>query len=327
MMLEKIEKFKSLIEKSNKILLINHIKMDPDAFWSLGALYFILKSLNKNVKATNDEQTPNDFDFLWANEIIEKDLNIKKFNPDLIISLDAASESQLWKTYLENKEIFNNKDFVVLDHHITNKWFWSLNIIDSKSSSTCELLYYILEKIWYDKYLTNKEATLLTAWIHTDTNVFYNKNTTSYTLNVAAKLMELGADFRAPMYNFFQKSSFEKIKLIWLSFDNIKKTEDNKIIWTILKKEDFKKTNTTINDVSGIINRLINIEWCEIAFILIEDNNTVKASFRSKEYDVSELCSSFKDWWWHKLAAWIRSQDNIINVEKQILEKIKKEKL
>jgi nanoRNase/pAp phosphatase (c-di-AMP/oligoRNAs hydrolase) len=31
-MKEKIKKFEKLIEKSNKILLINHIRMDPDSF-------------------------------------------------------------------------------------------------------------------------------------------------------------------------------------------------------------------------------------------------------------------------------------------------------
>ncbi len=320
---EKIQKFKSLIEKSNKILLINHIKMDPDAFWSLWALYYILKFLGKEIKATNDENTPSEFSFLWANEIIEKDLDLNSFDPDLIISLDAASESQLWEKYNKYKKLFKNKDFVVLDHHVTNKGFGSLNIIDPKSSSTCELLYYILEKIWYDKYLTKKEATLLTAWIHTDTNVFYNQNTTSYTLKVAAKLMELGADFRAPMYNFFQKSSYEKIKLIWVAFDKIKRSKNKKIIWTKLTKKDFENTNTSINDVSWIINRLINIDWCEIAFILSEDNNNVKASFRSKEYDVWSLAASFKNWWWHKLAAWFKTSDDINKTEKEILEKIK----
>lgn len=321
-MIEKIKEFKLLIEKSNKILLINHIKMDPDAFWSLAALYYILQSTNKEVRATNDENAPDEFGFLWANDIMDKDLDIKKYNPDLIISLDAASSSQLWKKYIDNKEIFDKKDFVVIDHHMTNKWFGSLNIINVESSSTCELLYYILEKIDYKKYINKKEATLLTAGIHTDTNIFYNQNTTSYTLEVAANLMEIWADFRAPMYNFFQKSSYNKIKLVWLAFENMKKTDNQKIIWTKITKKDFEDTDTTINDISWIINRLINIEWCEIAFILAEDNDTVKVSFRSKEYDVWTLSASFENWWWHKLAAWFRSNSNIEDVEKSIFQKL-----
>lgn len=94
-MQEKITKLKKLIENSNRILLINHIRMDPDAFGSLTAFYYILKKLNKNVKAINDENKPESFVFLDKNQIFEPNLDLKEFNPDLIISFDAASIGQL----------------------------------------------------------------------------------------------------------------------------------------------------------------------------------------------------------------------------------------
>lgn len=322
-MLEKINKFKNLIENSKNILLINHIRMDPDAFWSLWAFYLIMKKYWKNVRAINDENMPESFNFLWADNIIEKNLDIKSYNPDLIISFDAASIWQLWETYKNNKEIFDKNDFVVIDHHMTNEGFWNLNIIDSKMSSTCELLFYILEKIDLVKYIEKKEATLLTAWIHTDTNIFYNSNTNSSTLITAAKLMDLWADFRAPMYNFFQKSSYEKLKLTWLIFQSLKRSNNWKIIWVKITKDFFEKTNSSDEDVSWVINRMINVDWCEVAFILYETWDLVKASFRSKEYSVWDLCASFPNWWWHKLAAWFRSEKDINTVEKEIIDKIK----
>jgi hypothetical protein len=44
-----------------------------------------------NVAAINDENNPKDFSFLGMDHIINPELNISEFNPDLIISLDAAS--------------------------------------------------------------------------------------------------------------------------------------------------------------------------------------------------------------------------------------------
>lgn len=324
-MLEKIMKFKDLIDKSDKLLLINHIKMDPDAFWSLATFYHIMEKIWKEVKAVNDMNPPEDFDFLKSSEIIDINLDIKEYNPDLIISFDAASLWQLWETYIKNEEIFSSKDFVVIDHHMTNPGFWSLNLIDIKRSSTCELLFHILETIDFSKYITDLDATLLTSWIHTDTNVFYNQNTSSETLRIAAKLMDLWADFRAPMFNFFQKASFNKTQLAWEIYANLNKTDDWKVIWWKVTDETFKKTWTWVLDTDWIINRIINIEWCEVAFILFQLWENSKASFRSKEYSVWDLCASFPLWGWHKLAAWLRSEKNVDILEKEILDKLKKD--
>lgn len=325
-MKKEIEKFERLIKKADKILLINHIRMDPDAFWSLASFYYILEKIGKNVKAVNDMLPPSNFDFLESSEIIETDLDIKIFNPDLIISFDAANLWQLGETYTKNEQIFKEKDFVVIDHHMTNHWFWSINIVNDKYSSTCELTFHIIEKIWFTKYITPKIATLLTSWIHTDTNIFYNQNTTSSTLVTAAKLMDLWADFRAPMYNFFQKATYNKTKLVWIVFEKLQKSDDSKIVWAGITKKDFEKTWTWDEDTSGIINRLINIEWCEVAFLMHELWDEVKISFRSKEFSVWDFCASF--WWgWHKLAAWFRTDKKLKVIEKEILEKLKKENI
>lgn len=322
-MKKEIKKFLELINSSDKILLVNHIRMDPDSFWSLWALYYVLKEIWKEVKATNDEKIPEDFSFLRGDKIIEPKLNLKKFNPDLIISLDAASISQLWLTYEENKEIFEKTNLVVIDHHLSNIWFWKINLIDSKSSSTCELLYEILDSIKFKKYITPKIASFLITWIITDTNIFYNTNTSPKTLKIAAKLLELWADIRSPIKEFYRKKTFNKTKLWWEVLKNINKSNDWKIIWATIKKEIFKKTNTTDNDTSWLINEfLANMEWSEVSFLLYElENKKVKASFRSNWFDVSKLCTEF--WgWWHKQAWWFMSDKKIEIVEKEILDKL-----
>ncbi len=323
-MKEKILQLWELLKKSKKILLINHIRMDPDAFWSLAWFYNILKNIwDYEVKATNDEKTPDDFNFLWNNNIIDENLDIKRYNPDLIISFDAASLDQLWNKYLENKEIFEMKKFVVIDHHITNPWFWKLNIIDINSSSSCELTFEIIETLKLEKYIDKNIATLLTTWILTDTNMYYNVNTTAKTLETGAKLLKYWADFRNPMFNFFKKKEFNKSKLWWEVLKDIKKTPDWKIVWWIITNEIFEKTSTTEKDTSWLINEFLsNIEWCEISFLLYPlSKTTIKASFRSSWYDVASLCLNFW-WWWHKQAAGFNSNKSLDEIEKIILEKL-----
>jgi nanoRNase/pAp phosphatase (c-di-AMP/oligoRNAs hydrolase) len=185
-------------------------------------------------------------------------------------------------------------------------------------------LFYILKELWLEKYIEKQEATLLIAWILTDTNVFYNTNTSSKTLLTCSKLLELWADLRNSIYTFFYAQNFNKLKLKAIIFENIQKSEDWKIVWSKITKSDFEKTQTAENDTSWIISELINIEWCEIAFIIYPFFEKNKVSFRSKNFDVWTFSANF-EWWWHTLAAWFSSEKSIEELEKEVLEKLSKE--
>ena len=323
-----IKKLWELIKKSNKILLINHIRMDMDAFWSLSAVYDILKQLWKNVKAINDETPLENYSFTWYNQIIEPNLNINNFNPELIISFDAASLDQLWNSYKDNINIFNNTEFVVIDHHKTNPWFGKINIINPNYSSTCELTYDILKDLKLLKYITPKIATSLISWIYTDTNIFYNSNTTANTYFVTWKFIELWADFRKPYYEFYKKKTFSQSKLWWEVLANEMKISNNwKVIWATIPKSLFQKVWANDRQLTWLISEFFaNIEWVEVCFISHEiEWNLIKTSFRSTpNYDISKIAEYFW-WWWHKQAAWFSTTKTLQEIEKEILEKIKKE--
>jgi len=59
-----IKKLSEALTSSQKILLINHIRMDGDAWGSLASLGLILKKIGKEVKCVNDCAVPPSFAFL-----------------------------------------------------------------------------------------------------------------------------------------------------------------------------------------------------------------------------------------------------------------------
>jgi len=269
------------IKSSENILLINHIRMDPDAFWSLTAFYQILKKLDKNIVVLNDETPPDNFKFIFKEKIFETNLQESPFLPsrgthvkgstfseewrkreglfDLIISFDAASLDQLGNSYINNKEIFDSTDFFVIDHHKTNPNFWKYNIIKTDYSSTCEITYEIIEELGYIDYMDEKIATCLFSWIITDTNIFYNQNTTPNTHRVAGELMDHWANFRAPIFEFYQKKKFKQTKLWWEILSRIKQVKTKKKTFTywIVDKSIVEKTNTNDNDIVGLTNEFV----------------------------------------------------------------------
>ncbi|MCD5380562.1 bifunctional oligoribonuclease/PAP phosphatase NrnA [Candidatus Gracilibacteria bacterium] len=310
------------IDGAQNILLINHIRMDPDAFGSLSGFYQILKKLGKNVLAINDEQTPDNFGFLGQNHIIDSSADIKTFNPELIISFDAASIDQLGKSYTSNKSIFDSTDFFVIDHHLSNPAFGQYNIIKTDYSSTCEIVYEIIEELNFIQYMDKSIATCIFTGMITDTNIFYNQNTTPNTHRVAAGLMNHGADFRAPIFEFYKKKSFSQSKLWGEILRELQQVEinGNLITYALVKPEHFDNTGTTDEDISGLINEFLsNMENSDVCFLLYPlKDGLIKASFRSKEMDVSKICQSYGGGG-HKLAAGCSVKMEIGDFEKAIL--------
>jgi len=97
--------------------------MDGDAWGSLAGLALLLKKLNKEVQAINDCEVPPALSFLGNTELVDPDLDLQKYSPDIIISLDASDTERLGKSYEKWKDIFQKTPLIVIDHHISNPRF------------------------------------------------------------------------------------------------------------------------------------------------------------------------------------------------------------
>lgn len=214
--------------------------MDGDAWGSLAALALILKNMGKEVRAINDCHVPPSLSFLGNTELIEPELNVRDFAPDIIISLDASDTLRLGQSYIVWKDIFDTTPLIVIDHHISNPAFGSVNIIDADATSTCELLYEILENLHLLQYITPEIATFLYLGLQTDTNMYFNSDVTSHTLEVGAKLLAHGADFRRVISEMFQKKSFIQLKLWEILLRNLKQDCDGRLSYSVLTRDDIR---------------------------------------------------------------------------------------
>ncbi|NDK09797.1 bifunctional oligoribonuclease/PAP phosphatase NrnA [Candidatus Gracilibacteria bacterium] len=300
-MQNEIQKLGELIHNSHKILLINHIRMDGDAWGSLGGLALILKSLGKEVVGINDCPVPPFLDFLGNTEIVQAELDVEAYNPDLIISLDAADEDRLGNIYKKYKKYFQTKTLVVIDHHISNPAFGNLNIIDTKASSVCEMMVQIIVELGLESHVSPEVATFFYTGLQTDTNMYFTNNTRKETLLAGAKLIELGADFRLPIEKCFKSRSIIEIELWKIALRNLKQNDAQTFSYSSISVDDLRSiTGINKEDIGGYLKGfindvLINIEGTKIAFLLyplgLSEN---KVSMRSQSgYDVNAICQTF----------------------------------
>jgi phosphoesterase RecJ-like protein len=210
------------IEKSKKLILdaINRytnfaiLISDPDgdAVGSGLALEEMLSQMGKKVKLFSSYKLD---DFSYAPRFkkftitdIAK-LDFGQFG--CVITLDSGDYNRvLDRNYRFIKIKPPNKPLINIDHHKSNTKFGTINYVDKKASSTSEELYDIFRnKIEISKTI----ATNLLIGIVGDTGAFKYNNTTSHILNIAAKLLQKGADHQYVIKNAFYSTEKNVFKM------------------------------------------------------------------------------------------------------------------
>lgn len=116
---------------------------------------------------------------------------------DAIIVIDAPTLNSLGDLYTANQEQFKGKDIINIDRHLTNGNFGTLNLLEKKMSSTCEI---IMRLLGYLNVAIGKElATTLYSGIVGATNNFSSYSVSPETFEASAYLLKAGAVKKAPI--------------------------------------------------------------------------------------------------------------------------------
>lgn len=306
----------NLINNSYKICIAGHKAPDGDCIGSVMALYHFLKPFKKDLTVLIDGIIPFNYKAFVDESIISKDYNNEEF--DLLFILDSSDEKRLGK--FENV-LKNSKKTVVIDHHKTNEGFGDINIIETDMSSTGELLYDILKT--FKMNITKETAVLLYIAILTDTGKFSYSNTTSYTHNKAAELIELGVDV-TEIDNIVYNSKPSNIVRAFIDcISGIELYYNNRLGITSITQSILNKNNAEMADVDGVVEYIREIKEVEVSCVLKENEDGTKVSLRSKNnIDVSKISVKFGGGG-HSKAAGFEVNGNIEDTKKIIIEEFK----
>ena len=215
------------------------------------------------------EEIRDSFKFLEGSDRIIHSCEEEKVY-DLFIALDAGDKQRLGASA---KYFDTAKRTVCIDHHISNPGYAQSNYIEAEASSTCELIYDILDE---DKIGKNIAEALYMGIAH-DTGVFQYTCTSSKTMQIAGKLMDL-------QHQITGRALLESMRLM-----------DGRCIISGLRQRDIDFYGVTPTDLDGISALLRNTEGVEVAIFLYEANTQeYKVSMRSKSYiDVQKVAQFF----------------------------------
>lgn len=279
------------IKKAKRILVNCHRSPDPDGIGSALALKLVLEQMGKEVEIICPSgQVDKRINFLKGFDEIKTGINFSKFDYtkfNLFITLDSAS----WDMVTGKNEIFMPQVPIVnIDHHITNKNYGSINLVDTGASSVCELLFSLFEN-WIVE-MDVKIATCLLTGIIADTGAFSYPNTTAKTLGIAQKLIEVGVDKNKIILRLYRSEDLNMLRFWGEVLQKMEIDKDYKFIWSAISHDVYKRYGMPEYGKESAASSFAPIvDGTDFGLIAVEeDTERLFISFRSRTgFDVSPI--------------------------------------
>lgn len=309
-----------IVSSGDSIAITSHVNPDGDSIGSILALGLALKQRHKNVEIFIDEALPNKYSFLPQSKHIKKYEDVKGKKFDLFFALDCGNKKRLGYGI---KIMERSRTVVNIDHHISNTKFGDINIVDTGSSSTCEMIYFIIKCMGLT--IDQQIATCIYMGIVTDSGNFMYDNVTEKTHLVVAGLMKTDMVTRDVIYNLYQKKSINNLRFLGYSLTNMDIELEGRLAIFQVSSDLLEKFNISSDDVEGLVNYGRDIESVDIAVSIIETgDNEVKLSFRSKHDDVNvEALAKLFDGGGHKKASGAVLTSTLSEAKNQVIKKAK----
>ncbi len=295
--IEEFRKLAAILENAQNILLTIHPRPDADALGSAFALNsYIEKTFPaKKVTIYTVDQPGKQLAQLFKEYSVVNKFSYQDFDSFIFLDRGSIFYELGFNKFLLKPQFLNK--IANIDHH--NKGALipdALNIVNSKSSATCEIVYDFFKQISFK--LDFKTAQFLLNGIFADTGGFRHSNTSPKTLETASDLMRKGASITKVNRVLFANKSLDTLKLWGVALERAQLNKNTGMAVSFITKKDLEKCHATIHDLGGISEMLNTISGSKFSLVLSErPNNKVKASLRSDEHkkiDVSEIAREFK---------------------------------
>ncbi|MCR5422710.1 MAG: bifunctional oligoribonuclease/PAP phosphatase NrnA [Bacilli bacterium] len=305
----------NLINDSSSILVLTHESPDGDAIGSAMAMYYLLKSLNKNVDVVIPEFPET---FYYLNDV-SKICKSSNKNYDLCIVVDCASEARIGQT---NDEFTRCKKRIIIDHHISNDNYGDINLVEANVSSCCQVIYYLFKDLHVE--ITKEIGEALISGCLTDTNGFRNNDVDKNTFLMAAELMDSGIDFHQIYYLAISKKNMAQYLLMKMTLDRLEMFADGKIAFSYISHEDMENVGAKQGDHEGLVDLGRYIGGVEVSVFMREEDE-YRISLRSNgKVNVNEIAKKFGGGG-HKMAAGAKIQGEFKETKDRIINEIIKE--
>jgi len=281
--------------------LFTHLRPDGDAFGSLLGLAHALKDQGQNPTLHVEGGMIPMYQFLPGGDLVQNVTEHFPTKADAFVVLDTSTRERVGKKTVRWKQPVD----VVIDHHVSNPGFGSINLIVPEIPATAGVLFRLFEIAGWK--ISPAAATCLYTGLSTDTGSFRYRGTDAQTLRIAADLVELGADPSEIAKHCYLSITPQRYQLKKLTIETLTLKDNKKSGFLTIFPDFYSKSGAKSEDTEGIIEEVTSIQGLEVASLFeFSPDGALRVSLRSKgKVDVNAIASSFGGGG-HRAAAGIR---------------------
>lgn len=282
----------SAIEGASQIVLACHQGPDGDALGSMLALALALRKRGRETVPSWGSvpfAVPRHYAFLPGLDLLSPPEQVPT-TPELMVTFDCGSIERLG-TLEPNARAA--KQLVVIDHHVSNDDFGTINLIDPNVAASAVIVYKLLAEMGIA--LDRDIATCLYTGILTDTGSFKYRNTTPEIHQIAADLISYDIGHDEIVRVVYDNHPIGFLRLLAVTLGRAEVIADAGMIWTWIEQADLRSGGIGMEDTDALIDVIRTADGLDVACVLKQQpDRTYKASMRSKGgTNVGAVCESF----------------------------------
>jgi len=306
------------LRQAKSILLVSHDRPDGDAVGAMVALAAAARDQGLTAHIVC-ESVPRQYAFLAEGEQLVRpaDAAVAAEGADWIVILDTCVLGQL--TEVQSVITSNWHKLIAIDHHRTCHDIAPLRWCDSTAAATGVMVADLLAELAWP--LTEPVARAVMTAVCADTGWLRFSNTDARALGVVARCIDAGASPDALHRTLYQNDRPERLALTARMLTSLQLHAAGQVALMRLTAADFAETGATRDETENLINEAMRIGTVHVAVLLVEQDDLVRGSLRSKPVggvDVAAIAQQLGGGG-HARAAGFRMDGTIKDVAKKVL--------
>ena len=292
------------------MVILSHTNPDGDAVGSSIAWAEALRRAGHDVVCIVPNKYPYYLD--WMTGI--SDVVIHRTEPDraaaavaeadVIFCLDFHSLSRL-DQLSEVIAANSSAKRVLIDHHLNPTEQFDIMFSHPESSSTCFLVYKVIEALWGAQSVTPSQAEVLYVGMMTDTGNFSFSQLTPELYQALAVLSATGINIPQIYNNVYNSFTEGRARLFGYAINRkMKMLRKGTVAYMSLTEEEMRRFWFQQGDSEGCVNYPLSIKKMRMSAIFIEHKDFIRVSLRSRgAVDVNLFASRYFEGGGHHNAA------------------------
>ena len=307
-----IGRLRELLTRSpRRIVLLAHTNPDGDAVGSSLAWAEVLRTMGHEVTCIVPNKYPSFLDWMPGIEqivIFKTDTEGRAVRAiaaaDLIFCLDFNAVSRL-EILSDAIGANTTAPRVLIDHHLVPDGDFELAFSHPEASSTCFVVYSIIEALWGTDAITERMAEALYVGMMTDTGNFAFSSLTPELFRAVAVLVEKGISIPAIHNNVYNAYTEGRAKLFGYAIDRkMEFIEEGTVAYMSLKEHEMRRFGFQQGDSEGFVNYALTVKKMKMSAMFLAHRRFIRVSLRSRgDVDVNLFARRYFDGGGHKNAA------------------------